>query len=78
MVESNSTSIHSPYQDDFDTEDTAADPIMQEENDDPIETFGIPPEEFRAELDDIAIDDDTDSDKDDMRETIEDRDEEVR
>lgn len=77
MVENNSTPLHSPYQDDFDTEDTAVDPVMQEENDDPIETFGIPPEEFRAELDDLDIDD-TDSDKDDMRETIEDRDQEVK
>lgn len=78
MVESNNAQVNSPYQDDLDNGDDTVDPIMQEQNDDPIETFGIPPEEFRDELDDLDIDDDTDSNKDDIRETIEDRDQDIK
>ena len=62
------------YQDDLDTSDDAVDPIMNEETDDPIETLQVPPEEFKKELDAIALDD-PELTSEDMRETIEDRDE---
>lgn len=78
QMQDDSTKIHSPYQDDFDNGEEVTDPIMQEQNDDPVETFGIPPEEFRDELDDLDIDDDTNPDKDDARERIEDQDQDPR
>lgn len=78
MVDSDNTKLHSPYQDDLDTSDDATDPIMQEENDDPIETLGIPPEEFREELDDLDIDDNTREGNEDARENIEDRDQDMK
>ena len=60
-----------PYQDDLDTDDSKVDPIMDEETDDPTEELGVPPEEFKRELDDIDVDETTD----DKRETMEDMDE---
>lgn len=59
------------YQDDLDTGDDLTDPVMSEENDDPTEMFGVPPEEFGSEMDGL---DDGLAD-DDVRETLEDRDE---
>ena len=46
------------YQDDMSTDDNASDPIMDESGDDPTETLGIPPSEFKAELDKEITDED--------------------
>jgi hypothetical protein len=62
------------YQDDLDYKDTDVDPIINEETDSPAEVLRIPEEEFKNELDKYA-DDDIGTGDDDMRETIEDRDE---
>lgn len=63
------------YQDELDTAETMSDPIMAEENDDPVETLGVPADELKDELDKRDLDDpDT---TDDMREEIEDLDEEM-
>lgn len=59
------------YQDDFDTNEEKYDPATHELTDDPTATLGVPPEEFKDELDGL----DTDEDTDDMREYVEDRDE---
>lgn len=59
------------YQDDLTTDESAADPIMNEQNDDPTEMLGVDPEEFKSELDKY----DVDTTNDDRREDIEDRDE---
>ena len=64
------------YQDDLDTDADAVDPIMDEETDDPTEELGVPPEEFRDELDKYAMDD-LERQDDDMREAIEDADENI-
>jgi hypothetical protein len=61
------------YQDDLDTGFDDTDPIIDEETDDPTEELGVPPAEFRDELDKYDIDD-TGHGDDDMRETIEDYD----
>ena len=45
------------YQDDLDTGSTIKDPIMDEESDDPTETLGVDPKEFKRELDQYAFDD---------------------
>lgn len=63
-----------PYQDDLDYRDSDTDPIINEENDNPAEQLGIPEEEFRDELNKYEVSDIGEGD-DDMRETIEDRDE---
>ncbi len=65
-----------PYQDDLDTEDSITDPVIDEETDNPFEILQVPVEEFGAELDNIALDD-LGQGNDDMRETIEDRDEDM-
>lgn len=62
------------YQDDFDYKDNDTDPIIDEETDSPAVELGIPEVEFRDELDKYDVDD-TGNEDDDMRETIEDRDE---
>ena len=64
------------YQDDFDNNDTDTDtdPIIDEETGSPAEELGIPEKEFKDELDKYA-DDDSGTGDDDMREAIEDRDE---
>ena len=64
------------YQDDIDTNDTVADPIMNEETDDPTESLQVPANEFKEEMDAIALDD-LERGNDDMRQTIEDRDEDM-
>jgi hypothetical protein len=64
-----------PYQDDLDTDDNVTDPIMDEETDDPLKILQIPAEPFKQELDNIALDD-PGRGSEDMRELIEDRDEE--
>ncbi len=46
------------YQDDLDTEFDDADPLLDEGIDDPTEELGVPPEEFKDELD--KLDEDTD------------------
>lgn len=62
------------YQDDLDYRDDAVDPISNEITDDPTEELGVPPEEFKAEMDKIALDD-WGHDDEDSREALEDRDE---
>ena len=61
------------YQDDLDTGDDIADPIADEESDDPTEELGVDPEEFKKELDKYDFDEAGHGD-DDMREAIEDAD----
>ena len=66
------------YQDDLSTDDSATDPIMSEENDDPTEELGILPEELEAELlkeldDEDELDDDDIDIHDDQRESVEGR-----
>ena len=62
------------YQDDLDTGSSIRDPIMDEETDDPTEELGISPKEFKKELDKYDFDEAGHGD-DDMREEIEDADE---
>ena len=70
------------YQDDIDSADDQVDPIIDEETDDPTEGFGVPAASFKDELDRMeghspdAPNDEYDSD--DMREHIEDLDEDDR
>jgi hypothetical protein len=64
------------YQDDFDTDDDATDPIIDEETDDPLEILHVPAEEFKEGIDSIALDD-LERGHEDMRETIEDQDEDM-
>lgn len=64
------------YQDDLDTEFDKTDPIIDEETDDPTEELGVPPEEFGDELDKTDFGDGGTGD-DDMREAIEDADEDI-
>jgi hypothetical protein len=61
------------YQDELDTDETIVDQATLDETDDPVETFGVPEEEFKDELDGLAVDENSD---DDIRESIEDADEE--
>lgn len=63
------------YQDDLDTSDDATDPFANEATEDPaVDLLQIPSDEYKDELDKTVIDDLGNGD-DDMRETIEDRDE---
>lgn len=63
------------YQDDLATDDSATDPLMEEEGEDPAEELGVPAEELRDELDkeDSGLDDEILDD--DRRSYIEDLDE---
>lgn len=61
------------YQDDLTTDDNKADPIIDEETDDPVEELGVNRNEFKNELDKYDFDEAGHGD-DDMREEIEDRD----
>jgi len=65
------------YQDDLDTKGSITDPIMDEESDDPTEELGVSRSEFKQELDKYDFDE-TGHGDDDMREEIEDRDQENR
>lgn len=62
------------YQDDLDYTDEDTDPIIEEETDNPADDLGIPEDEYRDELNKYA-DDGTEVIDDDMREALEDRDE---
>lgn len=62
------------YQDDLDNADDASDPIITEQTDDPIETLGVPADEFKREIDDLDIDDDNAVGNEDARERVEDLD----
>lgn len=62
------------YQDDLDSDNDDVDPFMDEATDDPTEELGVPPEEFKEELDKIALDD-LEHDHEDSREALEDADE---
>lgn len=63
------------YQDDLDTDGDIRDPIIDEETDDPTEELGVSPSEFKKELDKYDFDEAGHGD-DDMREEIEDLDQE--
>lgn len=67
------------YQDDLDAGDDQVDPVIDEETDDPTEGFGVPPEKFKGELDrldgDAPANENPEYDQEDMREHIEDLDE---
>lgn len=60
------------YQDDLDTD--KSDIFMDETGDDPARELGVDADEYKEELDKIALDD-VEHDHEDMRETIEDKDE---
>lgn len=62
------------YQDDLDAGDDQTDPFIDEATDDPSDGFQIPRDEFKQEMDKIELSD-LDDGNEDMRETIEDRDE---
>jgi hypothetical protein len=62
------------YQDDLDTGDEDVDPYVNEATEDPADLLQIPSSEFKDELDQLALDD-LERGNEDMRETIEDRDE---
>lgn len=57
------------YQDDLDTNQEKTDPLMNELNDDVVETLGVPAKELRAELDKRDLD--SADVTDDMRQEIE-------
>lgn len=63
------------YQDDLDTSSAVTDPIIDEETDDPTEILGVDRNEFKKELDKYDFDEAGHGD-DDMREEIEDLDQE--
>lgn len=65
------------YQDDLTTDDNATDPLMEEENDDPTEELGIPPSEFKDELDKQDFGDHLNEGDDDRREALEDDEEDL-
>jgi hypothetical protein len=62
------------YHDDLDSDNDDVDPFMDEATDDPTEELGVPPEEYKDELDKIALDD-LEHDHEDSREALEDADE---
>lgn len=62
------------YEDDLDTEFSDTDPLINEMTDDPTEELQVPVDEYKSEMDDMALDD-LERGREDMRETIEDRDE---
>ena len=62
------------YEDDLDNDKDTVDPFMDEATDDPTEELGVPPEEYKDEMDKIALDD-LEYDHEDSREALEDRDE---
>lgn len=64
------------YQDDLTTDDNVADPIIDEETDDPTEELGVNRNEFKKELDKYDFDEGGHGD-DDRREEIEDLDQEI-
>jgi len=64
------------YQDDLDTSSAVTDPIIDEETDDPTEILGVDRNEFKKELDKYDFDEAGHGD-DDMREEIEDLDQEI-
>ena len=82
MQDENTTDNYVPentYQDDLDTAASKTDPVIDEETDDPTEGFGVPPEKFKGELDrlegDAPANENPEYDQEDMREHIEDLDE---
>lgn len=64
------------YEDELDTDSDATDPVTAEETDDPTRVLGVPPDELDEELDKLDTDGDS-YDDEDMREYIEDQDEEM-
>jgi hypothetical protein len=63
------------YQDDLTTDDNATDPIMDEQSDDPTKELGVPAGEFKDELDKEDFGDHLNEGDDDLRENMEDLDE---
>lgn len=64
----------SGYQDDLTIDDGSRDPAIDELTDDPTEGFGVPDDEYAAELEKLAVDiDDSDADAEheDFREHLE-------
>jgi hypothetical protein len=73
-TESQTSNRAKVYQDDIDYKNSDVDPVINEQTDSPADELNIPEDEYRDELNKFA-DDDTGTGDDDMRETIEDRDE---
>lgn len=63
------------YQDELDIDPSKTDPVMSEENDDPVAMLGVPAGELASELDKRDLDDPHTTD--DMREQIEDLDQDA-
>lgn len=63
------------YQDNVNNGDNDSDPIIDEETEDPSEELQIPIDEFKEELDKTDLGDHSEHGSEDMRETIEDREE---
>lgn len=63
------------YQDDLDTE--GADPAMEDLTENPADELQIPQEEFAEEIEKLNIEGDPESGGEDVREDIEDRDQEL-
>lgn len=63
------------YQDDLDTEGT--DPAMEDLTENPADELQIPQEEFAEEIEKLNIEGDPESGGEDVREDIEDRDQEL-
>jgi hypothetical protein len=62
------------YEDDLDNDNDAVDPFSNEATDDPTEELGVSPEEYKDEMDKIALDE-LEHDHEDSREALEDADE---
>lgn len=62
------------YQDNLDTGNEMTDPFADENTDEPSNELQIPRSEFKNELDGLVLDD-SEASNDDIRETLEDRDE---
>lgn len=63
------------YEDALDADDDATDPFANEATENPADILQIPPEEYKDGMDGIALDDLERDGNEDMRETVEDRDE---
>lgn len=46
------------YQDDINDDPNATDPLMEEREENPLRATGLPPEDYRSELDDVDLDED--------------------
>lgn len=55
------------YQDDLNYSNDAVDPFTNEATDDPTEELQVPPEEFKKEMDNLALGDQEDDDEENLR-----------